>query len=65
MATQDKSNVVQSGQDGKITVEYVGNAAILRMLCGDNRFNFLFFDRIHKALDSIERYTVIDPYCGT
>ena len=55
MGSLVENTLTQSGEDGEITVEFIGKAAILRMLCGENRLNFLFFDRLNEALDKVER----------
>ena len=41
------------GRDGKVTVTFDGNIAVLTMDCGQNRFNKLFIMRMNAALDQV------------
>jgi enoyl-CoA hydratase/carnithine racemase len=44
---------LQSGRDGKITVEFSDRMAIIRMDRGENRFNKHFIDEMNAALDTV------------
>ena len=48
----------QSGVSGTVDVEFDGNVAIVTINCGENMFNMAFVDKMHAALDIVERYDV-------
>ena len=53
MATGQDLDSLQSGLDGKIWVDYVGEVAIIRLDCGENRFNKHFLNGLNRCLDEI------------
>ena len=53
MTSEQNLDRLQSGIDGKVWVEYVGEVAIIRLDCGENRFNKHFLGGLHRCLDEI------------
>ena len=47
--------VAQSGEDGTVDVTFEGKIALLTMNRGQNRVNPSMIQRMHTALDEIER----------
>ncbi len=45
----------QSGSEGKITVEFHNNIAVVTLRRGQNRHNAGFVNDFNKALDQVER----------
>ena len=58
----DETDQFQSGIDGKVTVSFQDNIAVVTMDCGQNRGNKLFVERMHKALDQVLEYGSPDKY---
>ena len=49
----DVLDKIQSGTDGKVTVTFHDNVAVIKMDCGQNRCNKLMTAKMNKALDEV------------
>ena len=45
----------QSGREGKISVDFHNNIAVVTLRRGQNRHNSGFLNDLNKALDQVER----------